>query len=406
MALLEGVFNTVPRTGHPTELNAKSLCAELLRLFPNGASPISGLSAMMGTTKAKASTHGYFSKTVEFQATTLSANYSIGAATIAVTSASGLGVDDIIHNVTSKENMLITAVSGTTLTVTKAYGRIADAAGTSGQKIIKVGSAKAENSSRPTARQYPVVHVPNYTQIFRNAWAITGTAAASLMEIGYQTVAENRKDAALMHQIEQETALIWGQAKMDTTGAQPRHTTQGIFDAVRQYTSDANYITAATVGATTTLTQFVGYCAKAFKYSTDLSNPRMRYAFGDAQAIKVVNEIAVKNGSVQLTPDTTTFGMDYQNFKFYKGTLRLLEHSLLNGYDETAGRLIIVDIPSVKLAYMPGRNAKVEEYGAGGKIVENGTDGQGGSFTSEMAAEIRNPWGCVIIEGLTAGATG
>jgi len=302
--------------------------------------------------------------------------------------------------------MRITAISGTTLTVTKAYGRIADAAGTSGQKIIKVGSAKAENSSRPTARQFPVVYVPNYTQIFRNAWAITGTAAASMMEIGYNNVAENRKDAAVMHTIEQETAVIWGQAKMDTSGAQPIHTTQGIFDAVRQYTSDANYITAATVGATTTLTQLIGYCAKAFKYSTDLSNPRLRYAFGDAKAIQVMNEIAIKNGTVNLTPETTSFGMDYQNFKFYKGTLRLLEHSLLNGYDETAGRLIIVDIPSVKLAYMPGRNAKVEQYGAGGQIVENGTDGQGGSFTSEMAVELRNPYGCVIIEGLTAGATG
>jgi hypothetical protein len=190
---------------------------------------------------------------------------------------------------------------------------------------------------------------------------------------------------------------------MDTSGAQPIHATQGIIDAVRQYTSNANYVTA---GGTTTLTQFVTYVAKAFKYSTDLSNPRMRYAFGDSKAIEVVNQIAIKNGQVQLMPETTNFGMDYQSFTCYKGKLRLLEHALLNGYDETAGRLIILDIPSIKMAYMNGRNAKVEEYGASGNIVENGTDGQGGSYTSEMALELRNPWGCVVIEGLTAGATG
>ena len=63
MALIDGVFNTVPKTGWPTELNKKSLCSELMRLFPNGASPITGLSAMLGTTTAVASTHGYFSKT-------------------------------------------------------------------------------------------------------------------------------------------------------------------------------------------------------------------------------------------------------------------------------------------------------------------------------------------------------
>lgn len=83
-----------------------------------------------------------------------------------------------------------------------------------------------------------------------------------------------------------------------------------------------------------------------------------------------------------------------------------MEHALLNGLDETAGRLIILDIPSIKMAYMTGRNAKVEEYGAGGNIVENGTDGQGGSYTSEMTMEMRNPYGCVIIEGLTAGLAG
>jgi len=224
-----------------------------------------------------------------------------------------------------------------------------------------------------------------------------------LHEIGYSNIAEGKADAALMHQSEQETACIWGQAKMDTSGAQPIHATQGIIDAVRQYTSNANYVAA---GGTTTLTQFVTYVAKAFKYSTDLSNPRMRYAFGDSKAIEVVNQIAIKNGSVQLMPETTNFGMDYQSFTCYKGKLRLLEHALLNGYDETAGRLIILDIPSIKLAYMNGRNAKVEEYGASGNIVENGTDGQGGSYTSEMALELRNPWGCVVIEGLTAGATG
>lgn len=403
MTILTGVFNTVPKTGHPIELNQKSLASTLMRLYPNGASPIMGMSSMMGTSIAKASTHGYFSKTVEFTFTTVGANYAIAAATIAVASTAGLAVDDLIHNVTSRENMRITAINGLNLTVTKAFGRVADTAGLTGQKIIRIGTAPAENSNRPTARQFPTVYVPNFTQIFRNAWAITGTAKASLMESGFDNVSENRNDCAFMHTLDQETALIWGQAKMDTTGAQPIHTTQGIIDAVRQYTNNVNYVTA---GATTTLTELTDYAAKAFKYSTDLGNPRMRYAFGDETAIKVLNQIATKNGSVQLTPETTTFGMDYQNFKLYKGTLRLLEHALLNGYDPTAGRLIVLDIPSIKLAYMAGRNAAVESYGDGGKIVENGTDGSGGSLTSEFAAEIRNPWGCMIIEGLTAGAVG
>ena len=55
---------------------------------------------------------------------------------------------------------------------------------------------------------------------------------------------------------------------------------------------------------------------------------------------------------------------------------------------------------------MDGRDGKIEEYGDGGKIVENGADARGGSFTTKYATEILNPWGCCYIKGLTAGATG
>ena len=157
-----------------------------------------------------------------------------------------------------------------------------------------------------------MVYVPNYTQIFRNAWAVTGTAKASLAEANFVNIAESRRDAALC--IRSEAATIWGQAKMDTSGSQPIHSTQGIIDAVRQYAS-SNYTTA---GGTTTLTQLIAALEPAFKYSSDISNPRLRYAFGDAKAINVINQIAIKNATVTVTPETTTFGMDYQNFKFYK----------------------------------------------------------------------------------------
>ena len=96
-----------------------------MRLFPNGASPITGLSAMLGTTTAVASTHGYFSKTAEFVATTVGANYAIAAATVTLASTAGLGVGSLIHNVTTRENMRVTAVnSATVVAVTKGFGRI------------------------------------------------------------------------------------------------------------------------------------------------------------------------------------------------------------------------------------------------------------------------------------------
>ena len=102
MGLNTGVFNTVPRNGHPAELNKLSLASHLMRLFPNGSSPILGMSSMMGTTTAKASTHVYFSKTAEFTTTTVAANYIMGATTITVDSSACIAPVGLIHNVTSR----------------------------------------------------------------------------------------------------------------------------------------------------------------------------------------------------------------------------------------------------------------------------------------------------------------
>ena len=75
MALLSGIFNT---NLNPAELNTKSFAGTILRLFPNGSAPLFALTSQAGKSKAKASTHGYFSKTLTFVKTTASAADAAG----------------------------------------------------------------------------------------------------------------------------------------------------------------------------------------------------------------------------------------------------------------------------------------------------------------------------------------
>ena len=78
MGFNTGVFNT---TQNPSELNTKSFAGQILRRFPNGTAPIFALTSQGGKTKAKASTHGYFSKTMSFLSLT-SAAALVGATTL------------------------------------------------------------------------------------------------------------------------------------------------------------------------------------------------------------------------------------------------------------------------------------------------------------------------------------
>ena len=399
MALISGIFNT---NLNPAELNAKSFAGTILRLFPNGSAPLFALTSQAGKSKAKASTHGYFSKTLTFVKTTASAADAAGVTNLSVASSAGMTVSMVLMNTRTRENYRVTAIPDAThVTVTRAFGRVVAAANIIGDNLICVGTAFMEGSDRPVARQLSTVYIPNYTQIFRNAWGLTDTARASLAEMGYSNIAESRKDCSMFHSIDAESAILFGQPKMDTSGSQPLHATQGIIDAIYQYAP--NNVNAA--GPTTNYDQLVALVEEAWTYSTDASNPKMRAGFCDSTAMKVMHQIARLSGQVEIMQSETTFGMQFTKFKFYKGEINLIEHPLMNALQTAAtGTLLVMDLPALKLAYMDGRDTIAEEYNINGKVIPNGTDGVGGSLTSEFAVELINPYSCVYVTGLTAGA--
>lgn len=400
MSIYGGIFNA---TKNPSELNMKSLASLILRRFPNGAAPLFAMTSQTGRSKAKASTHGYFTKTMVFSRVVTSAVYVAGDATLAVVSTAGIVPGMVLHNPTTGENIrVLTVPNATSITVTRGFGRIAAGAIASGATLVAVGNAHEENSARPTPRSIQAVYVSNFTQIFRNAWALTDTARASYAELGYSNIAENKQDCVNFHSTDIEAALFFGQPKMDTTGTQPIHSTQGIIDAVTQYAS-ANVNTA---GGTTTYDQLVGYLEGAFQYSTSLGESKTRVLFGDSQAIKVLNAIGKKYvGDVTVTQSENSFGMVFNKFRFYKGEINMIEHPLLNGLAVQPGLAVVVDLPAIKMAYMDGRDGKIENYGVGGSAAGiDGVDGQGGSLTSEFALELINPASCAVIRGLTAAA--
>ena len=205
----------------------------------------------------------------------------------------------------------------------------------------------------------------------------------------------------MFHSIDAESAILFGQPKMDTSGSQPLHATQGVIDAIYQYAP--NNVNAA--GPTTNYDQLVALVDEAWTYSTDASNPKMRAGFCDSTAMKVMHQIARLSGQVEIMQSETTFGMQFTKFKFYKGEINLIEHPLMNALQTAAtGTLLVMDLPALKLAYMDGRDTIAEEYNINGKVIPNGTDGVGGSLTSEFAVELINPYSCVYVTGLTAGA--
>jgi hypothetical protein len=398
MGLATGLFNI--NTGNPAELNVRSFAGQILRRFPNGSAPMFALSSQSGRSRAKQSQHGYFMKVMSFIVITMGTTALAGDATLTFPSTAGITAGMVFHNPRTRENVRVTAInSATVVAVTRAFGRVAAAAVNNADTWINVGSAFEEGSNRPTARRLTTTYVPNFTQIFRNAWALTDTARASYAEAGISNIAENRNDCAMFHSVDIESAIIWGQPLMDTSGATPVHATQGVLDAMEQYCPE----NTNTAGATTNYDQLVALVEPAFKYSTNLGNAKERVAFCDQTAMKVLNQVGRLSGQLMISTAETSFGMRFSKFEFYKGTVNLIEHPLMNGLSLT-GKMLIMDMPALKLAYMDGRDTKSEEYGTAAKSADNGADSQGGSLTTELAVELINPYSCAYVDGLTAGA--
>lgn len=399
---------------NPQELNQKSFSSQIMRMFPNGTAPLFALTGQTGRSKAKQIEHGYFSKTWNFAILTMTAAVNGTATTLNVASTSGVVPGMVFHNVATRENIRVVSVpSATSVTVARGFGRITGQAIADAAQLIGIGSAHEQGSARPAARSQKVQYLSNYTQIWRNAWALTNTAKASYAEAGYSNIAENRKDCAMFHSQDIETSLIFGQKSLDPTGGpngMPLHTTQGILDAIMQYAPD--HVEAA--GATTNFDQLEDLIIPAFEYSTDPANGKTRVMVTGSEGNKVIQQIGRRHANAQMFLDQNKMGMVFTTIRTYKGNVNVIEHPLFNGLPGISNMALILDLPAIKFAYMDGRDTVPEEYGIGGTTNHNanapvsgaligGVDAQGGSLTTEAAVEMTNPYACAVITGLTEG---
>ncbi len=398
-----GLFYT---SFNPSELNKKSFSNSILRLFPNGNAPLYALTGETNRKKAVNASHGYFTKHMAYASLTINGAKISTDTTIIVDSSAGVAPGMTFQVPATREIIrVITITSATVVEVQRSFGRVAAGALADNAICKPVGNAHTEASPRPSARSLNSVYVPNYTVIVRNAWAISDTAKATLAEAGFNNIQESKMDCIEFHSTDIEGQILFGQAvapMTDPATSKPIHATQGIVDAIYQHAAG----NVQTAGATTTYSQLVDLASPAYAYSNSKSGGgvKERAMFCDSTAMKVITDIGRLSGDVTQTTETTTFGMMFTQFKFYRGVIRLIEHPLLNELAPNAGIAITIDLPSLGIAYMEGRDVKKEEYDGSSDSSDSGIDASGGSLTSEFATEFGSPNTCGIINGLTAGA--
>ncbi len=406
-----GIFNTGNFT---TDLAAKSFAAMITRLMPNGTAPLFGLTSMLSSETALQVEHGFFTKTMIFPEMKINngAGYAAGITTFTVDTTANLLPGMIMRVERTGENIIINTVpSGTSVTVTRAVGSVAAAALVDNDDLYQVGNAFEESSVRPSANNIIPVRVTNLTQIFRNTWAISGSAQATRVIAGESTDAENRQDCAALHAADIEKAIFFGQKSQGTRNSQPFRTMAGLIAMVEDpafyppsYGGVANTFTA---GATTNWTQLETMLDPVFDQATDPKGANERVLFCGGSAKVVLNNIGRLNGTYQLVDGQTNWGLQFSTLTTSRGKFRLIEHPLFNTNATWSKMGVVVDLPTFNLAYLAGRKTQNMEFNTSGQqAADNGIDAVGGTLTTELTTVIKNAPANAVIRNLTAAATG
>lgn len=405
-----GIFNTGNLT---QDLAAKSFAAMITRLMPNGNAPLFALSSMLSDETALQVEHGFFSKTMIFPEMKL--NGAIGDGIITawqVDSTTNLLPGMIMRVDSTGENVIIDSITdATNVVVTRGVGTVTAILIADDIEIYQVGNAFEEASDRPLANNIIPVRVTNLTQIFRNTWAISGSAQATKVIAGDATDSESRQDCAALHAADIEKALFFGQKSQGTRNGQPFRTMAGLVALIDDpsfyppiYAGVVNNFTAS---STTNWTQLLGFLDPVFNQATDPKGAAERVLFVGGSAKLVINEIGRLNGTYHLVDGQTNFGLQFTTLTTPRGKFRIIEHPLFNTNTSWAKMAVGVDLPTFRLAYLAGRKTQNMEFNTSGKMAaDNGIDAVGGTLTTELTAVIKNIPANVVINNLTAAAAG
>lgn len=406
-----GLFSTNPAQT-AANLVRPSFAAAITRLMPNGQAPLFGMTSRLSSDTAVQTEHGFFTKTMLFPQMTTSASALSTDTVLNVTSTANVLQGMICRVDTgSFENIIINNVISTTqVQVGRGIGTVAAAAIGSAVNLYQIGSAYEEGSLRPNALNIIPVRVTNFTQIFRNTWAVTGSMAATQMIAGDTNVAESKMDCMAFHAADIEKALFFGQKSQGTRNNQPFRTMDGLINIVgtlAYYPASYSAVNVNTAGGTTNYTQLEGFLDPVFNQTTDAKTGNERVLFVGGTARKVLTQIGRLLGTYQVLPMQTSYGMQYEQFKISRGTFNMIEHPLFNSNTSYSKMAVAVDISTFNLAYLGNRKTQYVPFNSPGEeAADNGIDAQGGTLTTEVTAIVRNPPANAVIYGLTLGAVG
>lgn len=300
---------------------------------------------------------------------------------VAAGEAYGVKVGDILEvEGTSQQYIVTTAsVAGSVTTAGEDF-KVTEWNGTTdpvaGNVMNWVGSAYEEGSLSPESVTRQASLVYNYTQIFKDAVEITGTAKQTRMR-PFKPWPQMKAECLERFMIKHEKQILRGRRKEDTTGTHPKRTFGGLEQFITE-TKDFN--------GSVSLNTLEDQLQIAFKYGS-----KDKLLTCGNTAVKIINRVARNHAALNF--DLTdrmnkdqTFGLAVTEWVTPFGILRIVPHNLMSESDVYTQDGYILDMKYIERVKLRGRDIKWH-----GNAEENDRDGNKGYYQGELGFSLALP---------------
>lgn len=285
------------------------------------------------------------------------------------------------------ERMLVTATSGNSLTVIRGMGGTTITSITNAMHVQEIGNAHEEASGIPTAVSQQGHPRMNYTQIFRNSWAITGTAKAVSFRTGSR-LAKNKRDCAMYHAEAMERAFIWGVKHISVLNGNQFRMTDGVLKQIEDY--GGNVLSAATdsgsgaVAGELSMVDLQEWMREIFSVNVK-GQPNERIVLGGDIVLAQINRMTILDSTYNISVGETKVGIEVTTVTTPFGKLKFMTHPLMNENPTWQHEAYVLHPGAIRRRVL--RDTFEEGYDKNGNRID-GIDADQGVITTEAGIEV------------------
>lgn len=300
------------------------------------------------------------------------------------------------------EILFVTATNGDSLTVTRGLAGTGVVSVTSSHHVQNIGNAHEEAAGMPVAVAQQGNARLNYTQIFRNAWAISGTAKAVKYYTGSK-VAKNKRDCATYHAEDMERALIWGRKHIGTLNGKQFRMTDGIKAQIEQYGGQvmdaASDIGAGAVAGTLSYEDYDAFLMRLFSKNVK-GQPNERLQIGGNGILSAINQMALVESQYNISGGENKYGIAIQKIQTPWGMISHMSHPLMNENPTWNKESYYLHPGGIKRRVL--RDTFEEAYDKNGLRIQ-GKDADEGVITTELGVSAGGAASMGILRGVVRG---